>query len=80
MYLSHIPEKNDRRAVKQHLGLILQAFVVESMSEVDEKLEIWKKCGYKILSGPRKTGHGYYEFEALDPDNNRLEITTLYIE
>jgi lactoylglutathione lyase len=80
MYLSHIPEKNDRRAVKQHLGLILQAFVVESMSEVDEKLEIWKKYGYKILSGPRKTGHGYYEFEALDPDNNRLEITTLYIE
>jgi hypothetical protein len=53
MYLSHIPEKNDRRAVKQHLGLILQAFVVESMSEVDEKLEIWKKYGYKILSGPR---------------------------
>ena len=31
-----------------------------------------------ILSRPRKTGDGYYEFETLDPDNNRIEVTCYY--
>jgi lactoylglutathione lyase len=45
------------------------------MKEVDEKAKQLENDGYKILSGPRKTGDGYYEFETLDPDNNRLEVT-----
>ncbi|RYG43456.1 MAG: glyoxalase, partial [Chitinophagaceae bacterium] len=35
-------------------------------------------AGYPVLSGPRVTGDGYYEFETLDPDQNRLEVTCLY--
>jgi len=48
------------------------------MEEVDEKAKLIQADGFKILSGPRKTGDGYYEFETLDPDNNRLEVTTKY--
>ena len=34
--------------------------------------------GYKILSGVRKTGDGYYEFETLDPDSN--EVSAIFVE
>ncbi|MBX2970487.1 MAG: VOC family protein [Cyclobacteriaceae bacterium] len=63
---------------KQYLGIIHLAFGVDTMEEVDRKAEELKKAGVKILSGPRKTGDGYYEFETLDPDNNRIEVTTVY--
>jgi lactoylglutathione lyase len=68
---------NDTRD-KQHLGIIHLAFGVETMAEVEQKALELKAAGFPILSGPRKTGDGYYEFETLDPDNNRLEVTTLY--
>ena len=48
-----------------------------SLIEEAKQLE---KNGYPILRGPRKTGDGYYEFETLDPDNNRLEVTTRFVE
>jgi lactoylglutathione lyase len=50
------------------------------MREVDQKAEELRADGYAILSGPRKTGDGYYEFETLDPDNNRIEVIALYSE
>jgi len=73
-----IPENANDLIKLQHLGIIHIAFGVKSMQEVDEKALQLKNDGYIILSGPRKTGDGYYEFETLDPDNNRLEITTKY--
>jgi lactoylglutathione lyase len=74
-----IPENiNDPQA--QYTGIIHLAFGVETMDEVDLKCEELKADGFLILSGPRKTGDGYYEFETLDPDSNRLEVTTLYRE
>ena len=63
---------------KQHLGIIHLAFGMDTLQEVDEKAKQLKMDGFKVLSGPRKTGDGYYEFETLDPDNNRLEVTALY--
>lgn len=65
---------------KQNIGLIHLAFGVDTMAEVDDKAAELANNGYKVLSGPRKTGDGYYEFEALDPDNNRIEVTTLFKE
>ena len=50
------------------------------MNEVDEKSKELSAKGFQILKGPRKTGDGFYEFETLDPDNNRIEVTTLYRE
>jgi len=71
-----IPNNANDTIEKQHLGLIHVAFGVASMNEVDAKAQQLQNDGFKILSGPRKTGDGYYEFETLDPDNNRLEVTT----
>jgi lactoylglutathione lyase len=75
-----IPENKNDTVQTQHLGLIHLAFGVNTMREVDDKAEQLKGAGFPILRGPRKTGDGYYEFETLDPDNNRLEVTTLYVE
>ncbi|HEX2969832.1 MAG TPA: VOC family protein [Bacteroidales bacterium] len=62
--------------VKQHQGLIHLAFGVESTEHVVCMCDKMKKDGVTILRGPRKTGDGYFEFEALDPDGNRIEVTS----
>ncbi len=80
MHKPDIPKNTNDTVDKQHLGIIHLAFGVESMSEVDEKAAELKRDGYEVISGPRKTGDGYYEFETLDPDKNRLEVSTLFIE
>ena len=79
MSRADIPENLNDRAGSQHLGLIHLAFGVGSMAEVDQKAETFRAAGFPILSGPRKTGDGYYEFETLDPDGNRLEVSALFI-
>ena len=71
-----IPANKNDSLEAQHLGIIHLAFGVATMQEVDAKATALLSAGYPILSGPRKTGDGYYEFETLDPDNNRLEVTT----
>ena len=75
-----IPANANDSITAQYLGIIHLAFGVETMTEVDQKAEELRAAGFPILSGPRKTGDGYYEFETLDPDNNRLEVTALYQE
>ena len=78
MTMPGIPANNNDRVKAQHKGIIHLAFGVDTMQEVDEKAAELKAAGFPILSGPRKTGDGYYEFETLDPDDNRLEVTTVY--
>ncbi|HEV8507078.1 MAG TPA: VOC family protein [Chitinophagaceae bacterium] len=73
-----IPENKNDRINAQYKGIIHLAFGVNTMNDVDEKANQLKSGGFKILRGPRKTGDGYYEFETLDPDDNRLEVTTKY--
>lgn len=71
-----IPEnKNDPSA--QYQGIIHLAFYVDSIEAVDAMAVRVRAAGYPILSGPRQTGDGYYEFETFDPDQNRLEIGTV---
>jgi lactoylglutathione lyase len=48
------------------------------MLEVEEKAKQLKAAGFPIVRGPRKTGDGYYEFESLDPDGNKIEVMTEY--
>ena len=71
-----ISENTNDRVILQHQGIIHLAFGVESKQKVEDKAAQLKSMGFPILSGPRVTGDGYYEFETLDPDNNRLEVTT----
>lgn len=80
MTMASIPANQNDTIKAQYLGIIHLAFGVDSMKEVDEKAKELERDGYPILNGPRKTGDGYYEFETLDPDNNRLEVTTPFIE
>ncbi len=73
-----IPGNKNDTITAQHKGIIHLAFGVNTMNDVDEKADQLRSDGFKILRGPRKTGDGYYEFETLDPDDNRLEVTTKY--
>ena len=78
MTMPGIPQNLNDTIEKQHQGIIHLAFGVNTVEEVDAKAREMKNDGYLILRGPRKTGDGYYEFETVDPDNNRLEVTTKY--
>jgi lactoylglutathione lyase len=78
MYRPDVPESLNA-SVSQHLGLTHLAFAVGTMAEVDQKAGEMRSAGFPILSGPRKTGDGYYEFETLDPDGNRLEVSALFV-
>jgi len=75
-----IPENLNDTVEKQYLGLIHLAFGVENMDLVNRKSTELAHDGYKILRGPRKTGDGYWEFETLDPDNNRIEVSAVFNE
>lgn len=75
MQMDAIPANLNDRKSKQHLGLIHLAFGADSKEAVDAKANELKAAGFEILRGPRTTGDGYYEFETLDPDGNRIEVT-----
>ena len=78
MQMPGVPENKNDRVQEQHLGIIHLAFGVDRMEDVEEKAEQLGAAGFPILRGPRKTGDGYYEFETLDPDQNRIEVTTVF--
>jgi len=77
MNMPGIPANLNDTVTTQHQGIIHLAFGVSSMEKVDAKAKELQQDGFIILSGPRTTGDGYYEFETLDPDNNRLEVTAV---
>lgn len=79
MQMPGIPQNLNDTVGKQHLGIIHLSFGVENMEKVDDKFRELINDGYKILRGPRKTGDGYWEFETLDPDNNRVEVAAKFI-
>ncbi len=56
-------------------GYIHMAFEMNSKAEVDAKAIEMAEGGFPILKGPRITGDGYYEFETVDVDGNKIEIT-----
>ncbi len=80
MTMPNILDNQNDTIKAQHQGIIHLAFGVDTLKEVDHKAKELQADGYQILSGPRKTGDGYYEFETLDPDNNRLEVTAKYLD
>lgn len=75
-----IPENLNDPIEKQYLGIIHLAFGVENMKDVTDKANKLAKDGFKIIRGPRKTGDGYFEFETLDPDNNRIEVSARFVD
>ncbi len=75
-----IPALRDRRPADEGIedaGLAHLAISTGSESAVDELTARLRHDGHRIASEPRRTGDGYYESIALDPDGNRIEITIL---
>lgn len=60
----------------QRMGLAHLAVSVGSMQRVAELTGRLEKDGFEVVDGPRQTGDGYFESVVLDPDGNRIEITT----
>jgi lactoylglutathione lyase len=75
-----IPENLNDCIIAQHQGIIHLSFGADTMDQVIEMSKEIGKDGFRILRGPRKTGDGYFEFETLDPDNNRIEVATQFRE
>ena len=74
MQMPSVPDAN-RNPHDQFLGYVHLAFSVGSEEKVDALTSKLADDGFKVLEGPRRTGDGYYESVALDPENNRIEIT-----
>lgn len=51
------------------------AFSVDSKEKVDSLTGELERHGYKVISGPRTTGDGYYESCIQGFENNLIEIT-----
>ena len=75
-----IPKNLNETVMMQHQGIIHLSFGVKTMEMVNLKSKELANDGYKILRGPRRTGDGYWEFETLDPDNNRIEVAAIFTE
>jgi len=63
----------------KYKGITHFAFEVESNLEVDLKAKELEVAGFPIIKGPRITGDGYYEFETIDIDGNKIEVVTKQI-
>lgn len=69
------PEMNDDEKSISRTGYIHIAFSVGSKEKVDSITEQLRTDGYKVISGPRTTGDGYYESCIIDIEGNQIEIT-----
>lgn len=56
-------------------GYIHIAFSVGSREKVDMLTRELEADGYKVISGPRTTGDGYYESCIVGLEGNQIEIT-----
>ncbi len=64
-----------QKRLPDSLGLAHIAFSLGSEQQVDMLTERLKSDGFKIVSGPRTTGDGYYESCIEDTEGNRIELT-----
>lgn len=75
MHMHSIPA-NQNQVDQQAMGLIHFAISVGSQTRVDALTEQLREAGYRVVGEPRTTGDGYYESVVLDPEDNRIEITS----
>lgn len=69
------PNMEDSSKSLARTGFIHIAISVGSKEKVGELTEQLKNDGYKVVSGPRTTGDGYYESCIVGIEENQIEIT-----
>lgn len=69
------PELDDNEKIPFRTGYAHIAFSVGSAERVDELTRELEAAGYEVISGPRRTGDGYYESCIIGFENNLIEIT-----
>ena len=69
------PQMTDDKKSTDRTGFIHVAFSTGSREQVDLLTKTIEKDGYKVLSGPRTTGDGYYESCIVGIEGNQIEIT-----
>jgi glyoxalase family protein len=69
------PEVPDSEKPSARTGYAHIAFSVGSKEAVDALTERLKQAGFKVASGPRTTGDGYYESCIVAIEDNQIEIT-----
>ena len=69
------PDMEDQEKTLNRTGLIHIAFSVGSKKRVDELTQLFQADGYRVVSGPRTTGDGYYESCIVTIEGNQIEIT-----
>lgn len=69
------PELSDCEKHPARTGYIHIAFSLGSRKRVDALTEELRSDGYKVVSGPRTTGDGYYESCIVSFEGNLIELT-----
>ncbi len=69
------PEMPDLPKALTRTGYAHIAFSVGSKEKVEALTETLQNDGYKVISGPRTTGDGYYESCIIAIEGNQIEIT-----
>ena len=69
------PELQDQSKPLNRTGYAHIAFSVGSREKVDELTDRLRANGFKVVSGPRTTGDGYYESCIVVIEENQIEIT-----
>jgi lactoylglutathione lyase len=69
------PDTVDADPSKLNIGFVHVSFAVGSSDAVDSKTAELADAGYKVASGPRTTGDGYYESCIIGPEGIQIEIT-----
>lgn len=73
--LMHKPQLTDAEKQTDRTGYIHIAFSVGSTEAVDTLTKKLAVDGYRVVSGPRTTGDGYYESCIVALEGNLIEIT-----
>jgi lactoylglutathione lyase len=73
--LMNKPDMVDSEKISNRTGYAHLAFSVGSKEKVDELTEKLRSDSYRIISGPRITGDGYYESCVVIIEDNQIEIT-----
>lgn len=69
------PEMDGQEKPLNRTGYAHIAFSVGSKEKVDALTKELKGAGFKVVSGPRTTGDGYYESCIVAIEGNQIELT-----